>query len=242
MMESAGAHREELTGSPSDGFTGWMLHPATRIARLVLQRMALFPILRLLTPVSVRYAERLKACRGPVIVVANHVSHLDAPVLLKAIPASIRGRLVVAAAKDYFYRNRFIGALVSLSFATIPFDRKEDSQASLAGCAELLSRGWSLLIFPEGTRSPTAELGRVRHGVAVLAKQSRLPVLPMFVHGLGDIMPKGTVAPLPGGVVVDVGEPIAANEDVEVMREQIEAALRQLAAARPEWGARGGQE
>ena len=185
---------------------GWTFGWTARAARTVLQQAVLFPTVRLVTPVTVRNAEILRHRTGPVIVVANHVSHLDTPVILKAIPASIRRRLVVAAAKDYFYRNRFFGGLVSLSFATIPFDRGEGSRDSLAACQVLLSSGWSLLVFPEGTRSPTGTLGPVRRGVAVMAGATGTPVLPLYVHGLADIMPKGTAAPLPGGVVVDTGE------------------------------------
>ena len=205
-------------GNGLDWTFGWPV----RAARLLLQQAVLFPIVRLLTPVTVRNPERLRHRQGPVIVVANHVSHLDTPVILKALPGSIRRRLVVAAAKDYFYRNRFLGALVSLSFATFPFDRGDGSRDSLAECQVLLTNGWSLLVFPEGTRTSTGT-----------------PVLPMYVHGLADIMPKGTAAPLPGAVVVEAGELINPGPDVEVMRCRIEEALQDLAAHRPDWGTTG---
>jgi 1-acyl-sn-glycerol-3-phosphate acyltransferase len=202
------------------------------------QEGVLFPIVRFLTPVALRGRERLAELRGPVIITANHVSHLDTPVVLMAIPRRIRRRLLVAAAKDYFYGGRVKGAIVSLSLATYPFDREEGSRDSIAQTETLLQQGWSLLIFPEGTRSPTGELGRVRSGAAVLASSCHVPVLPIYVHGLAKVMPKGTAAPLPGGVVVDIGNPIEveAGETVPALRDRIEAALHALARQAPDWG------
>jgi 1-acyl-sn-glycerol-3-phosphate acyltransferase len=219
---------------------GWAYGPAARAARSVLQGAVLFPVLRLLTPVAVRGAERIREAPGPVIVAANHVSHLDTPVVLKSLPRRLRRRLVVAAAKDYFYRGRLRGTLVSLSLATFPFDRGEGSRASLRQCRALLERGWSLLIFPEGTRSSTGELGRVRRGVAVLAATTGVPVVPLYVHGLADVMPKGSRAPLPGGAVVDVGQPVrpGPGDDVASIRDRVEATLRRLSDRRPDWGGR----
>jgi 1-acyl-sn-glycerol-3-phosphate acyltransferase len=217
---------------------GWAFGRPARATRTLLHRLILFPVLRMITPVGVRDGGAFEGLSNPVIVASNHVSHLDTPVVLRALPARIRSRLVVAAAKDYFYRSRLRGMLVSLSLATIPFDRGEGSKESLRRCADLLKAGWSLLIFPEGTRSPSGQLGRVRHGAAVLAVETHVPVLPIFVHGLADVMPKGRVAPLPGGVMVDVGEVLrpVQGEEVSAFRDRIETALRALSEHRPEWG------
>lgn len=215
---------------------GWAFGVPARLARSTIQRILLFPALRFVTPVAVRGAERVRT--GPYIVVANHVSHLDTPVVIRSLPSRIRRRVVVAAAKDYFYRGRLRGGLVSLSLATFPFDRGAGSKESLRQCRGLLDRGWSLLIFPEGTRSPTGELGRIRHGAAVLAAESGVPILPLYVHGLAEVMPKGTRAPLPGGVVVDIGNPIrpGPEDDVAGLHSRLEKALLALSRERPSWG------
>lgn len=222
----------------------WAYGPVARLARSILQALVLFPVLRLLTPMAVRGGGRLKEAGGPFIVAANHVSHLDTPILLRTLPRRLRRRLVVAAAKDYFYRGKLRGSLVSLSLATFPFDRAQGSRESLRQCASLLESGWSLLLFPEGTRSAGGELGRVRRGVAVLAISTGVPVLPLYVHGLADVMPKGSLAPLPGGVVVDVGEPLPPRpeDDVDSFRDRVEVALRSLSEQRPSWGAREGSD
>jgi 1-acyl-sn-glycerol-3-phosphate acyltransferase len=222
----------------ADTGLGWAYGRLARVIRSLLQHLVLFPILRMITPIMVRGTDRLNGAAGPLIVAGNHVSHLDTPVVLRSLPRRIRTRLVVAAAKDYFYTGRVRGTLVSLSMATIPFDRGEGSGDSLRLCEGLLSNGWSLLIFPEGTRSSTGQLGQVRHGVAVLAVHTGTPVLPVFVHGLVDVMPKGRMAPLPGGVVVDVGEVLrpGPDEGVAAFRDRVEAALRSLSEHRPDWG------
>lgn len=217
---------------------GWTYGPVGQLLRAFLQGVFLFPIVRYVTPIALRGKERLVGLSGPVIVAANHVSHLDTPVVLIALPRRIRRRLVVAAAKDYFYSGRVKGLLVSLALATYPFDREEGSRDSIAETEAMLRRGWSLLIFPEGTRSPTGKLGSVRSGAAVLASACDVPVLPVYVHGLAKVMPKGTAAPLPGGVVVDVGDPVhpETGESIPALRDRIEAALRGLSEQMPQWG------
>src|SRR3954449_12049205 len=68
--------------------------------------------------------EKLAGLKGPVILVANHASHMDTPVILSALPRRLRKRTAVAAAADYFYRNRAIASLVALIFNTVPIERR----------------------------------------------------------------------------------------------------------------------
>lgn len=218
--------------------SGWGHHTVTTFVREVLLRGTVFPLLRLIAPVTVRGRANLRGLRGPVIVASNHVSHLDTPTVLMVVPASVRRRLAVAAAADYFYRSRLRGAAVSLLFGAIPFERGEESDRSLARCEALLEEGRSLLLFPEGTRSQTGELGRVRSGVAVLATRTGTPVVPVYVHGMADLLPKGRRAPLPGALVADVGAPLSpgSTESVPEFRDRVAAALESLARRRPPWG------
>lgn len=216
---------------------GWAYSAPGRVLRSFFQRVVLFPAMGFVSPSTVRGKQNLDGASGPVIVVANHVSHMDTPTVLKTLPGRIRRRLVVAAARDYFYGGKLKGALVSACFATIPFDRGDGSAESVRSCVQILKEGWSLLLFPEGTRSATGELGRVRHGAAVLAVEAGVPVLPVVVHGLASVMPKGSSIPLPGGLVVDVGEliPVGAQDGVGEVHERVDAALRRLSDAAPDW-------
>jgi 1-acyl-sn-glycerol-3-phosphate acyltransferase len=132
-----------------------------------------------------------------VIMVANHGSHLDTPIILRALPRKWRQRTAVAAAADYFYRNRLIAVAVSLLFNTVPMDRKGGGLGKDASghVDELLERGWNLLLFPEGTRSRHGGQGRLRRGAAVLAARHHVQIIPIRITGTRAVMPPGRFWP-----------------------------------------------
>jgi 1-acyl-sn-glycerol-3-phosphate acyltransferase len=107
--------------------------------------------------------EKIAGLKGPVILVANHASHMDTPVILSALPRKLRKRTVVAAAADYFYRNRLLASVVSLIFNTTPIDRNGGGMSKDGSHLDkLLDQGWNLLLYPEGTRSRSGVPGRIR--------------------------------------------------------------------------------
>jgi long-chain acyl-CoA synthetase len=177
------------------------------IGREILQRCLLLPGLGFLCRTyGVEGGNRAVRINGPVIYVANHSSHFDTFLLLKALPAAARRRVAVAAAADYFYSNPLKGSAVSLALNTFPFDRS-DGDASLARCEALVRDGWSLLIYPEGTRSPDGSLGRFKRGVGTLAAHLGVPVVPVRLEGAASIMPKGRSIPRRADVRVVFGRP-----------------------------------
>jgi 1-acyl-sn-glycerol-3-phosphate acyltransferase len=134
--------------------------------------------------------EHLAGLDGPVLFVANHASHMDTPLLLRALPRPWLRRTVVAAAADYFYGSAMLAHAVSLAFATVPVER--DAGADGASVLEqLLDDGWSLVIYAEGTRSRDGTVGRLHGGAAVLAAQRGLPIVPVHVSGTHATMPVG---------------------------------------------------
>jgi 1-acyl-sn-glycerol-3-phosphate acyltransferase len=137
--------------------------------------------------------EHLDGIEAPVIFVANHSSHMDTPMILKMLPARWRQRTAVAAAADYFYRKRWVAQAVSLTFNTIPMARQGGGMAeeAIRHLNRLLADRWSLLVYPEGTRSRDGRIGRLRSGVAVLAAEHKLPIIPIYVSGTHDAMPPG---------------------------------------------------
>lgn len=177
--------------------------------------------------------EKLLTLKGPVILVANHASHMDTPVILSALPRRLRKRTAVAAAADYFYRNRLVAAAVSLFFNTVPIERKGGGGLAKNGSHldQLLDQGWSLLLYPEGTRSRSGGTGRVRRGAAVLAAAHKLTIVPIRVTGTAEAMPPGRIWPrrLRGTLVskrhridVSFGEPIAPSEDTAALIEHVQ--------------------
>jgi 1-acyl-sn-glycerol-3-phosphate acyltransferase len=207
---------------------GWARTPPARLVRGAVQYGALVPILRFISPFTVIGKRNLGQLKGPAVFVANHQSHFDAPVCLAALGGRIRRRLVVAAAADYFYSNALKGTAASLALGTVPFIRTGGgSRESLQMLKDLAKRGWSVLIFPSGTRGSGAS--GFKKGFAYIAVDAQVPVVPMYLHGLDHVMPKGSFLPLPGGVVVGIGPPIPPGDDYNELVRKAEAGV---AAAR----------
>jgi 1-acyl-sn-glycerol-3-phosphate acyltransferase len=204
------------------------------VARETFMNFVLIPLMGMYARRRATGREKLSALRGPVILVANHASHLDTPVILSALPRNLRKRTAVAAAADYFYRNRLVASIVSLVFNTVPIERKGGSGAAKNGSGhldKLLDQGWNLLLYPEGTRSRAGAPGRVRRGAAVLASAHHLAIVPIRVTGTAAAMPPGRMWPkrLRGKVVssrhrieVSFGEPIQPSDDPAALIERVQ--------------------
>jgi 1-acyl-sn-glycerol-3-phosphate acyltransferase len=163
-------------------------------ARGVLICGVLGPLMDLYTRRRLVARERLADLTGPVVFVANHNSHMDTPLLLRALPGRWRRRTAVAAATDYFYDKRLKALSASLAFGTVPLDRSSGAGVGSRQTAHLdrhIRDGGSLLMFPEGTRSRDGRVGRLRSGAALLAAAHRVPIVPIYVSGTGDAMPRG---------------------------------------------------
>jgi 1-acyl-sn-glycerol-3-phosphate acyltransferase len=152
------------------------------------------PLMDLYTQRRVAGRERLDHLDGPVVFAANHNSHMDTPVILRALPSRWRRRTAVAAAVDYFYDKRRSALSASLAFGTVPLDRSSGAgvgPGQTAHLDRLIREGGSLLVFPEGTRSRDGRVGRLRSGAALLAAEHKLPIVPIYVSGTRVAMPRG---------------------------------------------------
>jgi len=200
-----------------------------------IQEMLLFPLVHRFAGVRVAGAEAVSGIAGPVVMVANHTSYFDCPIILAALPRKIRHRTIVAAAADYLDRLESVGALASLALGAIPFETHTGSKASLDGCREALRRGWSVLIFPESSRSKTGKLGHFKKGAAYLCVDTKTAAVPILLEGAYDIMPKGAAMPRPGRVLVKIGEPVepAPNDTYESFTERLHDAIAQLSPLPP---------
>ena len=136
-------------------------------------------------------ANHLDDLDAPVIFVANHSSHMDTPLALRALPWSWRRRTGVAAAADYFYDRRWMALGVSLAFNTVPVERNGGRDEAVAVLNRLLDEKWSIVVFAEGTRSRTGVVGPLQSGAAVLAAQHGVPIVPVFIGGTYATMPAG---------------------------------------------------
>jgi 1-acyl-sn-glycerol-3-phosphate acyltransferase len=143
------------------------------------------------------------------LVIANHSSHFDAPLIFGALPRQLAGRMATGAAADYFFKHWYTAGPTALFFNAFPVDRSGSrNRRGMAG--QLLADDVPLLIFPEGTRSRTGAIGSFNPGSAGLAIKSGIPVLPLALVGAFAAWPAGRSRWLPGRpkVHVAIGKPM----------------------------------
>jgi 1-acyl-sn-glycerol-3-phosphate acyltransferase len=163
--------------------------------------------LRLYHRFAVIGAEHLPA-EGSFVLVANHSSHLDALCLLACLPLKKLHRAFPAAAADYFFKSMPRIWLAAVVVNALPFRREVSVRQSLALCEGLLcTPGNVLIIFPEGTRSTTGELGKFKSGVGMLLAGRNVPVLPCYLNGAFHAWRKGQLFPRPKTVTLRIGAP-----------------------------------
>jgi 1-acyl-sn-glycerol-3-phosphate acyltransferase len=212
----------------------WARTWAAAMVREAVQRIVLIPLLNYYTRRRAVGRELISQVNGPVILAANHSSHIDTPIILSALPRKLRRRTAVAAATDYFYRNKFIASLVSLIFNTVPIDRSGAGLSKQASrhLDRLIDQGWSLLVYPEGTRSRSGGPGRVRRGAAVLAQRHQVPVVPIRITGSRKAMPPGRFWPRrirgphyskPHRIQIAFGEPIDSSKEPSEVAERMQS-------------------
>jgi 1-acyl-sn-glycerol-3-phosphate acyltransferase len=180
----------EREGGPD---VSWARSAPAAAVREALLFGLLSPLIDAYTCATVHGGEHLDEADPPVIFVANHSSHIDTPVILRALPKAWRRRTAVAAAADYFYRVPLVAHAVTLAFNTVAVQRKGGGVAPDAASqvTRLVHDGWSLLVYAEGTRSRDGTVGPLRSGAAVLAAEEGLAIVPVYVSGTHAVMPPG---------------------------------------------------
>lgn len=223
---------ERRTGADYD--TDWARRFPARWARVVVLEGLIRPSIRALADPERRGLDRLTALADleqPVIFAANHHSHLDAGLLLSSLPEPWRHKVFAGAAADYFFKTRATGAVSALALNAIPIERTKVTRRSADQAAELIDGGWSMVIFPEGGRSPDGWGQKFRGGAAYLAIRCRVPVVPVHLQGTDRILPKGSRRPRPNTTVVTFGSPLwpVDGEDSRRFAARVESAVAALA-------------
>lgn len=216
----------------ADYDTDWARRFPARFARLALLEGVMRPVVAALGAPERDGIDRLAGLTdGPVIFAGNHHSHLDTPVVLTSIPEPWRHQVFVGAAADYFFRNRVTAAASALVIGAIPIERSKVTRRSADQAAELIDAGWSMLIFPEGGRSPDGWGQPFRGGAAYLASRCDVPVVPLHIEGTARILRKGAKLPTPANVRVTYGVPLqpVTGESAARFAERIERAVAELA-------------
>lgn len=145
---------------------------------------------------------------GSFVMVANHTSHLDALCLLSALPLRKLHRAFPAAAQDYFFAALPRLAIAAIVVNALPLARQTHVRQSLDLCRQLLTNpGNILILFPEGTRSSTGQIGEFRTGIGMLVAGTNVPVVPCYIDGASKAWHKGVRLPRPRKVRLRIGEP-----------------------------------
>jgi long-chain acyl-CoA synthetase len=231
-----------LRASQSEGaiFPRWPWWPVVRILRIGFLEAIMRPLLWLV--LAPRIAPAVGLAR-PSLLVANHLTAFDVPVILYALSATDREHVAVAMSGELLtgwrrgkaQRHRIVGVLtpvaywlVTALFNVFPLPRGAGLRQSFAHAGEALDRGYHVLVFPEGRRSTNGQLQPFEPGIGLLAQESEVPVQPIFVEGLG--RQHGEEWPKRGTVVVRLGEPLtlAPGEEPLAFTRRLEAAVAAL--------------
>jgi 1-acyl-sn-glycerol-3-phosphate acyltransferase len=212
----------------------WARRYPARFGRVLVSELVARPVVRLLATPQVDGLDRIAHLDEPVIFAANHASHLDAPLLLSVIPERWRHHMFVAGAADYFFDSRLKAVSFAFLINAVPIERQRVSRESANRVAALLGDGWSLLIFPEGGRSPDGWGQPHRAGAAWLGVRTGRPIVPVHLEGTRQILAKGSTRLRPGVTYVTFGHPLRSREgtDPRLLAAELETAVAALADER----------
>ena len=234
-------HREERSGPDPVAPPAASAHisltdftaPAKRRARTIAQTVFFRGLVDRVVRRRVVRAPGAEQLTGGCVVVCNHSSHLDAPMIMSSLPPNLRHEVATGVAADYFFTAWHKRLFTQLVFNAFPVDRK-GSGANRGLTKKLIAAGIPVLIFPEGTRSKDGRMREFKMGAAALSQSLEVPVLPVALIGAHEAMPKGSSWPRWGRppVVVALGEPLRhrPNESVPSFNERIQATVRALYA------------
>ena len=234
-----GVEPQEVPARTGTGFeTGWSRRWPARMCRAAIVEGPMRAMVSVLASPRRRGTDRLTGLDGPLVFASNHRSHIDTPLLLTSIPEPWRHKFVVGAASDYFFGSRAAGAVAALVMGAIPIERAKVGRRSADLAAGLIDEGWSLLIYPEGGRSPDGWGQKFRGGAAYLSVRCGVPVVPVHVGGTGRILRKGRTMPQPAEATVTFGAPLRPEPGERAPRfaARIEEEVTALAdEARTDW-------
>jgi long-chain acyl-CoA synthetase len=225
---------------PAVVFPRWPWWPVVRWVRIGFLELVARPLIWLV--LGPRIGPPVELAR-PSLLIANHLTAFDVPVILYALRAADRDHVAVAMSGEVLngwrrgkaQRHRIVAALtpfaywlVTALFNVFPLPRGAGLRQSFAHAGEALDHGYHVLVFPEGRRSDDGRLQPFEPGIGLLAEESEVPVQPILVEGLKRL--KGERWPRRGQVAVRMGEPLKMepDEDPQSFTRRLEAAVAAL--------------
>lgn len=243
--------REPRARPQTHKFPRWAQRRPVTWLRLAVYYALTWPATMILARPEIRGRENLRGVRGPVLVIANHVTYVDVGCVLAALPPKLRHRLATAMEAErlwgmrhpsgmgWFMRtvNRVNYLLVIALFNVFPLPKLTGFRQSFAFAGELADEGWSVLVFPEGERTKDGTMQPFRAGIGLLATNLRLPVVPVRIDGLWELAQARLANPwlrlkrVPkGSVRVTIGAPVKFGVEMsaEEIAKELEKRVRNL--------------
>lgn len=176
------------------------------LLRLLFFAVIVRPVVMVFLGLNVRHGQRIPKA-GPALIVANHNSHLDTLVLMMLFPLGLLKDLRPVAAADYFQRTALL-RWFSKNIIKVIFVNREGSHREVFDViGEAFNQQQLVILYPEGSRGEPETLADFKSGVSLIAQQHPdVPVMPIFLHGLGKALPKNDWLPVPFFIDVFVGE------------------------------------
>jgi long-chain acyl-CoA synthetase len=190
--------------------------------------------------------EKLRGVSGPVLVICNHISHVDVGFVLRALPPRLRNRLATAAGGErlealrtppagrHLFAKAYdrLGWVLGVSLLNLfPLPRRAGFRESFAYAGESVDRGYSILVFPEGRHTTDGKLNPFRAGIGLLANNLKIPIVPIRIDGLFELKAAGRRLAPPGKVRVKIGEPVLfpPDTDPEQIAQDLQKRVEELA-------------
>ncbi len=228
--------REAAPGHSEFVFPRWAQRWPVTWLRTIIYYLLTWPATNLMAQPRVFGRENLRGVKGPVLVISNHVIYLDVGFVLAALPWRLRNRMAVAMGgerlaemrrppREWFFLRRWLQRmnyfLVVSLFNVFPLPKTSGFRESFRFAGDLVDRGWSVLIFPEGGQTPDGTLQPFRAGIGILANNLRIPVVPMRIDGAYEIREAHSRFNRPGRIRVYIGKPVefpAASDPQQIAR------------------------
>jgi long-chain acyl-CoA synthetase len=195
----------------------WAMRFPIPLIRFVVYHGFLLPLTLIMCRVRTIGVERFAKLKPPVLFISNHVTDVDAALILSALPWRWRYRMAIAMAgeilREWREKAKVRYALGAALFNVFPLPRQSGFRQSFAHAGEAVDRGYSILIFPEGTETTDGQLQPFKAGIGLLASELNVPVVPIMLRGLFDVKQRKQRFVKPGTVSITFGDPIEFSSD-----------------------------
>ncbi len=234
-----------IEGAAEYPYPKWSLRWPINWLRSLAYYLLIAPFVFVMCWPRVRGKERLRDLRGPVLFIANHISMVDAGMILFALPFRFRRRLAIAMGgerlrglrhglegENWFGRilDRVSYLLVVIVFNVFALPQKSGFRRGFAFAGEAVDRGYNALVFPEGRTTEDGRMNPFMSGTGLLAANLELPVAPIKIEGLFDLTRQRRYFSRPGTVTVTFGEPVMFERgtDPALITKELEERVRAL--------------